>query len=86
MADYTAAQRVALARHAGRPGTADYIAALFTDFFEQKGDRRCREDPSILGGIARYRGLPVTVLGHRKGRDRAENLKVNFGMPGPEGG
>ena len=85
MADYTAAQRVALARHAGRPGTADYIAALFTDFFEQKGDRRCREDPSILGGIARYRGLPVTVLGHRKGRDRAENLKVNFGMPGPEG-
>ena len=85
MADYTAAQRVALARHAGRPGTADYIAALFTDFFEQKGDRRSREDPSILGGIARYRGLPVTVLGHRKGRDRAENLKVNFGMPGPEG-
>ena len=85
MADYTAAQRVALARHAGRPGTADYIAALFTDFFEQKGDRRCREDPSILGGIARSRGLPVTVLGHRKGRDRAENLKVNFGMPGPEG-
>lgn len=85
MADYTAAQRVALARHAGRPGTADYIAALFTDFFEQKGDRRCREDPSILGGIARYRGLPVTVLGHRKGRGRAENLKVNFGMPGPEG-
>ena len=85
MADYTAAQRVALARHAGRPGTADYIAALFTDFFEQKGDRRCREDPSILGGSARYRGLPVTVLGHRKGRDRAENLKVNFGMPGPEG-
>ena len=85
MADKTPAQRVALARHAGRPGTADYIAALFTDFFECRGDRQCREDASILGGVALYHGRPVTVVGHRKGRDLSENLKCNFGMPGPEG-
>ncbi len=54
----TAAQRVVLARHIARPGTADFIAALFTDFFEQKGDRQNREDPSILGGIALYKGAP----------------------------
>ena len=85
MSDLTAAQRVALARHAGRPGTADFISALFTDFFEQKGDRQCREDPSILGGVALFHGRPVTVLGHRKGRNLEDNLKYNFGMPGPEG-
>ena len=81
----TPAQRVKLARQPGRPGTADYIAALFTDFFEQKGDRQCREDASILGGVALYHGRPVTVIGHRKGRDLAENMACNFGMPGPEG-
>ena len=81
----TAAQRVVLARHIARPGTADFIAALFTDFFEQKGDRQNREDPSILGGIALYKGHPVTVIGHRKGRTLEENLTYNFGMPGPEG-
>lgn len=81
----TAAERVALARHPGRPGTADYIAALCTDFFEQKGDRQCREDPAILGGVALFHGRPVTVLGHRKGKNLAENLNYNFGMPGPEG-
>ena len=85
MTTLTAAERVALARHAGRPGTADYIDALTTDFFEQKGDRLCREDPSILGGIALFHGRPVTVLGHRKGATLEENLKYNFGMPGPEG-
>ena len=76
MADKTPAQRVALARHAGRPGTADYIAALFTDFFECRGDRQCREDASILGGVALYHGRPVTVVGHRKGRDLSENLSL----------
>ena len=85
MAEYTAEQRVALARHAGRPGTADYIAHLFTDFFPCKGDRLCREDPSILGGVALYHGRPVTVMGHRKGKDLNENLACNFGMPSPEG-
>ena len=81
----TAAQRVVLARHIARPGTADFIAALFTDFFEQCGDRQCKEDAAILCGIARFHGMPVTVLGHRKGTTLEENLRCNFGMPGPEG-
>ena len=85
MAEYTPGQKVAIARHAGRPGTADYISALFTGFFAQKGDRQCREDPAILGGIARFHSRPVTVLGHRKGKSLEENLHCNFGMPGPEG-
>ncbi len=85
MANHTPAQKVALARHAGRPGTADYIQALFTDFFEQKGDRLAGEDAGILGGIALYHGRPVTVIGHRKGRNLAENQRCNFGMPNPEG-
>ena len=85
MAEYTPGQKVAIARHAGRPGTADYISALFTGFFAQKGDRQCREDPAILGGVALYKGRPVTVLGHRKGKDLQENMTYNFGMPGPEG-
>lgn len=85
MKQLTPAERVKLARHTGRPGTAEYISALFTDFFVQKGDRQCKEDPSILGGIALYKGRPVTVLGHRKGKDLNENLACNFGMPGPEG-
>lgn len=81
----TSSERVAVARHAARPGTADYIDALFTDFFEQRGDRQCRDDQSILGGVAMYHGRPVTVIGHRKGKNLEENLKYNFGMPGPEG-
>ena len=81
----TAAQRVAIARHPQRPNINDYIQALFTDFFEQKGDRLCGEDPAILGGIALYHGRPVTVIGTRKGKDLEENLKCNFGMPNPEG-
>ena len=85
MAEYTAEQRVALARHAGRPNAADYINRLFTDFFECHGDRLCREDPSILGGVALYQGRPVTVLGHRKGKNLNENIACNFGMPSPEG-
>jgi len=85
VAEYTAEQRVALARHAGRPNAADYINRLFTDFFECHGDRLCREDPSILGGVALYQGRPVTVLGHRKGKNLNENITCNFGMPSPEG-
>ena len=85
MRNLTAAERVALARQPGRPGTADYITALFTDFFEQKGDRLSLEDPSILGGIALYHGRPVTVVGTRKGKSLEENLQCNFGMPSPEG-
>ena len=85
MAERTAAERVALARHPQRPNITDYINGLFTDFFEQRGDRACREDAAILGGIALFHGRPVTVIGTRKGRDLEENLRCNFGMPGPEG-
>ena len=81
----TAEDKVFLARHPRRPKIDDYISALFTDFFEQKGDRQCREDASILGGIAFFKGAPVTVIGHRKGNNLEENMKYNFGMPGPEG-
>ena len=85
MAEKTAAERVALARHPQRPNITDYIDGLFTDFFEQCGDRACREDPAILGGIALFHGRPVTVIGTRKGKTLEENLRCNFGMPGPEG-
>lgn len=83
--ELTPADRVFLARHQGRPRVDEYIHALFTDFFEQRGDRQCSDDPSILGGIARYKGIPVTVLGHRKGSTLEENMKFRFGMPEPEG-
>ena len=81
----SAMDRVRLARHPDRPGAKAYVNALFTDFFEQKGDRLCREDPSIFGGIARYKGRPVTVLGYRRGANLEERLRCHFGMPGPEG-
>ncbi len=81
----TAAQRVAIARHPQRPNIRDYIDALFTDFFECRGDRLCGEDAAILGGVALYHGRPVTVIGTRKGKTLEENLKCNFGMPNPEG-
>ncbi|MEE0800907.1 MAG: acetyl-CoA carboxylase carboxyltransferase subunit alpha [Gemmiger sp.] len=84
-AHLTAEDRVFLARHPHRPHVDEYIHALFTDFFEQRGDRQCKEDTAILGGIARFHGLPVTVLGHRKGSTLEENMHCNFGMPGPEG-
>ena len=85
MSELTAAQRVKIARTLGRPGTLDFVNALFTDVFVCKGDRLHREDPSIFGAIARFHGRPVTVLGHRKGRTFEENMKCNFGMPSPEG-
>ena len=81
----TAEQKVLVARHPRRPKIDHYISALFTDFFAQRGDRQCREDTSILGGIARFHGRPVTVIGHRKGSTIEENMAYNFGMPGPEG-
>ena len=84
-ADLSAADRVYLARHPKRPHIDDFIEHLFTDFFEQKGDHLYDEDAAIYGGIARYKGMPVTVLGHRKGRTMEENIRYNFGMPRPEG-
>ena len=81
----TAEDRVFLARHPERPHIDEIVGALFTDFFEQCGDRQCREDPAILGGVAMFHGMPVTVIGHRKGSTLEENMRCNFGMPGPEG-
>ncbi|MGN0992025.1 MAG: acetyl-CoA carboxylase carboxyltransferase subunit alpha [Candidatus Ventricola sp.] len=85
LSDLTPEQKVLMARYPRRPKIGQYVDALFTDFFEQRGDRQCREDRSILGGIALFHGRPVTVLGHRKGGNIEENLACNFGMPGPEG-
>ena len=85
MREVTAAEWVAIARHPQRPNITDYIDALFTDFFEQRGDRACREDAAILGGVALFHGQAVTVIGTRKGKTLEENLRCNFGMPGPEG-
>jgi acetyl-CoA carboxylase carboxyl transferase subunit alpha len=81
----TAWQQVALARQAGRPGVKEYLDALFTEVFIQRGDRLCGEDGSILGAVALFHGTPVTVLGHRKGTSLDEHLEYRFGMPNPEG-
>ncbi len=78
-------ERVLLARDAMRPKITDYIEHIFSDFIELSGDRLGKEDASILGGIALLGNRPVTVIGHRKGRNLEENLRYNFGMPGPEG-
>ena len=74
-----------LARHPKRPYTLDLIRYLFTDFKELHGDRAFADDKAIIGGMARFRGQSVLVIGHQKGRDTNENIKRNFGMPRPEG-
>lgn len=81
----TSYERLQLARDKNRAGVMDYINQLFTDFVELHGDRRYRDDPSIVGGIAFYNDIPVTVIGHRKGKTTEENIKYNFGMTSPEG-
>lgn len=83
--DVSAFEKVNIARSKGRPLITDYIKELFDDFIELKGDRLFREDPSLLCGIASFHGFPVTVIGHRKGRNTNENIKYNFGMTSPEG-
>jgi acetyl-CoA carboxylase carboxyl transferase subunit alpha len=77
--------RVQIARHPNRPTTLDYISILFKDFFECHGDRTYGDDEAIVGGVSMYRGLPVTVIGHQRGKDTKENIRRNFGMPHPEG-
>jgi acetyl-CoA carboxylase carboxyl transferase subunit alpha len=74
-----------VARHPQRPYTLDYIQTLFTHFEELHGDRSFADDPSIVGGLARFAGEPCVVLGHQKGRDTKEKILRNFGMPKPEG-
>ncbi|MBK7898805.1 MAG: acetyl-CoA carboxylase carboxyltransferase subunit alpha [Azonexus sp.] len=74
-----------VARHPQRPYTLDYIARLCTDFEELHGDRAFADDHAIVGGLARFEGAPVVVIGHQKGRDTKEKIYRNFGMPRPEG-
>ncbi|WP_018132018.1 acetyl-CoA carboxylase carboxyltransferase subunit alpha [Effusibacillus pohliae] len=78
-------QKVQIARHPERPTTLDYIRGMCTDFIELHGDRTFGDDPALVGGIAKLEGIPVTVLGHQKGRDTKENIYRRFGMPEPEG-
>lgn len=77
--------RVQIARHGARPTTMDYIERLFMNFLECHGDRFYGDDEAIVGGIATYKGIPVTVIGHQRGKDTKENIRRNFGMPHPEG-
>ncbi len=74
-----------VARHPQRPYTMDYIDAIFTDFHELHGDRAFADDPSIVGGLARFNGRSAMVIGHQKGRDTKERTARNFGMSRPEG-
>lgn len=78
-------QRVQIARHPERPITSDYIKHCFDDFNELHGDRKFKDDPAIIGGMATFKGQKVMVVGHQKGRDTKSNLYRNFGMPNPEG-
>ncbi len=74
-----------VARHPQRPYTLDYISGLFSDFHELHGDRGFADDHAIVGGLARFNGEPVMIIGHQKGRDVKERQYRNFGMPRPEG-
>src|SRR5689334_284363 len=84
-AKLTAWQVSQVARHPQRPYTLDYIQGLFTEFEELHGDRAYADDPAIIGGLARFEGQPVMVMGHQKGRDVKERQYRNFAMPRPEG-
>ncbi len=81
----TPAQVTMVARHPQRPYMLDYVETLFTDFVELHGDRCFKDDPAIVGGLARLDGLPVVVIGQQKGRNTKQKVYRNFGMPHPEG-
>jgi acetyl-CoA carboxylase carboxyl transferase subunit alpha len=74
-----------VSRHPQRPYTLDYINSIFTDFNELHGDRMFSDDPAIVGGLAKFDGESIVVIGHQKGRDVKERQYRNFGMPRPEG-
>lgn len=84
-AELTPQQKIQLSRHPGRPYTLDYIKLLADDFVELHGDRGFRDDPAIVGGLAKFDRWEALVIGHQKGRNTKENLYRNFGMPRPEG-
>lgn len=81
----SAFERVQLARHGDRPYTLDLIERLFEDFMELHGDRRFADDSAVVGGLAKFHGLPIVAIGHQKGRDTKRRRYRNFGMPKPEG-
>ena len=81
----TASEKVRLSRWQDRPSADDYIKALFTDFIELHGDKLSYDDKSIIGGVASFHGMSVTVIGQRKGHTPEESAYVNFGMTNPEG-
>src|SRR5205085_1629886 len=84
-AELSPRQIVQLSRHPARPYTLDYVRLLCTEWQELHGDRSFRDDPAIVGGLARFDEYEVLVLGHQKGRNTKENMHRNFGMPRPEG-
>jgi acetyl-CoA carboxylase carboxyl transferase subunit alpha len=78
-------QRTQIARHPQRPHFVDYVAALIEDFVELRGDRTFADDQAIMGGLGRFRGRAVMIIGHEKGHDTASRIKHNFGAARPEG-
>ncbi|MHA7964316.1 acetyl-CoA carboxylase carboxyltransferase subunit alpha [Paenibacillus sp. CAU 1782] len=83
--ELTPAQKMHLARHHQRPTSLDFIGSIFTDFIELHGDRLFADDLAIVGGLAKLNGLPVTVIGHQRGKDTRDNIARFFGSPHPEG-
>ena len=79
------AQRLQVARHPRRPSTLDYIQAITDEWMELHGDRGGTDDPALVGGVARFAGRPVVILGHQKGRDTKDNVARNFGQAAPGG-
>jgi acetyl-CoA carboxylase carboxyl transferase subunit alpha len=78
-------QKTQVARHPDRPHFVDYAAGLITEFQELRGDRKFADDQAIMGGLGRFRGRPVVVIGQEKGRDTVTRVKHNFGLARPEG-
>jgi acetyl-CoA carboxylase carboxyl transferase subunit alpha len=78
-------QRAQIARHPQRPYTLDWINLMFTDFVELHGDRGFGDDKALITGLAKFRGRPVAIIGHQKGRDTKQRIDRNFGQPKPEG-
>jgi len=83
--ELTPAQKMHLARHHERPTSLDFIQTVFTDFIELHGDRLFADDLAIVGGLAKLNGVPVTVIGHQRGKDTKDNIARFFGSPHPEG-
>jgi acetyl-CoA carboxylase carboxyl transferase subunit alpha len=84
-ANLDAWQKTQVARHPDRPHFVDYVGALVEDFQELRGDRKFADDQAIMGGLGRFRGVPVLIMGHEKGRDTVTRVKHNFGYARPEG-